>query len=159
MRKVGMIASIAATLALLITLVASYTQHSSIIHRSILAHQAVDRALTTEDFATEERLSKAPTTGPLDQLRQIFEELHARQGTVGAFIMGQENSIYDARIRPKYVELVTATFVKPVQDRLLESMEKAIKTDGRDKDPAKLYDMEGGILAWGREVDDRIPKY
>lgn len=163
-RRVSMIASIAATLLLLVLLVVSYTQHSSIIERSIRVHQATDRELTQQDFEEEERLHKKPTTGPLDQLRLMFEELHDRQGAVGTLIMGQENGLY-GRIRSQYVRHLREAFVEPLQQRLLASLRESIKTNADGKDPAQLYDelrcyqLLSGIKTIDDERKDFLTKF
>jgi type VI protein secretion system component VasK len=155
-RRAGLFGSIAATVALCVWIVVAYTGHSSLIERSIAAYTAADREFTADDFADEERLAKG-TGGAFDQLRKVFVELDESYGSVGSYLMGQGNNLYDRRIRPRYVEHVFDTFVRPLQDRHAESLQRAIDDAGEGRDAAGLkdelmaYSMLGGRLTIDRE--------
>ncbi len=150
-RRIGMIASAVITLAFLVTLVVNYTQHSSVIDRSMRVYEMVDRKLTADDFAEERRLAK-DAGGPFEQLRRMFVELDDNYGSIGSYVMGQNNALYDQRIRPLYVRLLLETFLMPLQDRLRASLQSAVDSKGEDRDVAELqdelmgYEMLGGKL-------------
>jgi len=150
-RKSALLGSVAATLALCVWVVVAYTGHSSLIERSIAAYAAADREFTADDFADEERLAKG-AGGSFDQLRRVFVELDDDYGSVGSYLMGQGNNLYDRRIRPRYVEHVYDVFLQPLQDRHAASLQKAIDADGQGRDTAELkdelmaYSMLGGRL-------------
>lgn len=150
-RRIGMAATAVITMAFVVTLIVQYTQHSSLIDRSMRAYAAADRVFKVEDFAEEERLAKEGG-GPLEQLRRMFVEIDANYGSVGSYIMGQNNALYDQRIRPLYVRQLRETILQPLQDRLRDSLREAVKQKGQDRDVAELqsflmgYEMLGGKL-------------
>ncbi|MCK5940871.1 MAG: hypothetical protein KAI24_02780, partial [Planctomycetes bacterium] len=150
-RKGSLVAAVAATLAVCVALVVSYTGHSSLIERSIEVYSSADREFTADDFADEERLAKGPG-GPFERLRRVFVELDDAYGSVGSYLMGQANNLYDRRIRPRYVEHLSDVFVEPAQDRHAQSLQRAIDTEGEGRSVADLkdeltaYRMLGGRL-------------
>jgi len=139
-RRVGIGATIAATVALMIVLIASYAGYRAEIEDSIDAYAAVEGwRPDAQTLAEEERLA-SQNGGRLEELRKMFVELDASYRTLGSYVMGQTNALYEERVRKRYVELLRDAFLSRLQEQLEQSMRAAVDAGGEGHDVYRLTD-------------------
>lgn len=140
-RKLGIVATAAATLLLSVLVVYGYTRHASAIDRASQAYAAASAfdPADEQDLRDEERLLDKQG-GPFEQLRRVFVELDEQYRSVGSYVMGQTNELYDRRIRPLYVEKLERALIAPLQDRLRQDLERAIENRDQEQDIALVSD-------------------
>ncbi|MFT5155152.1 MAG: type VI protein secretion system component VasK, partial [Planctomycetota bacterium] len=156
MRRIGMIATGAATLALLVLLVVGYVGQSSLIDRSMQAHEAANIDFTADELQRETTLAE-DGGGPFEKLRVLFEELDDAHDSMGSYIIGQQNALYSRRVRKLYIKQLKTTLLAPLQARLKQQLEDGIKQSSEElnvillKDVLTGYQMVGGKIAFDRE--------
>lgn len=158
LRRVGMIGAAAAALILSVLLVLSFVRHAGLIERSerVCREGAQFDPTVATQLAVEEG-SGAQVGRPFEALRELFVELDREYGSVGSYVLGQVNPLYERCVRPLYVAKLRAALIEPIQQRLRESLAKAVaeKGQGRDvrdiADELTAYRMLGGELLLNRQ--------
>jgi len=158
LRRAGLVATAIAAFLLTIWMFVSFAGHANLVERC----ERVCRAAAAFDPSREEHLAveegtTALATKPFEDLRQLFVELDRSYGTLGSYILGQTNSLYERRVRPLYVQKTRIAFVEPLQRRLQQQLTAIAADKGRDRDVQEIadlltaYRMLGGELLLNRE--------